>query len=80
MLESFGVRDKELCRKLIHYALVPDKPYSVKTDSNDTIYSYLHNDKQFYGSVDAIKEKLQYYSVDIPQGLIDIEDRKQKEK
>lgn len=76
MLESFGIRDKEQCRKLIHYALIPDKPYSAKTDSNDTIYSYLHNDKQYYGSVEAIKEKLKYYSVDIPEGLIDIEKKK----
>ena len=76
MLESFGIRDKEQCRKLIHYALTPDKPYSAKTDSNDTIYSYLHNDKQYYGAVEAIKEKLKYYSVDIPEGLIDIEKKK----
>ncbi len=80
MLESFGVRDKEQCRKLIHYALIPDKPYSAKTDSNDTIYSYLHNDKQYSGSVDSIKEKLQYYGIEIPQGLIDIELRKQKKQ
>lgn len=76
MLESFGVKDKESARKLIHFALFHGhKKYNSKTDSNDTVYSYLHNDKQLFKLTEDIKAVLDEYDVPIPEGLKELDKR-----
>ena len=70
MLESFGIRDKEQVRKVAHFVLQHGvTPYSIKTNSNDTIYSYLHDDKKLFKVTNEIKKVLKEYNVDIPEGL-----------
>ena len=75
MLESFGVKDKEQVRKIAHFALRHGVPYKNKTNSNDTIYSYLHNDAQLFKITNEIKKVLREYNVDIPEGLETLSNR-----
>ena len=76
MLESFGVKDREQARRLIHFALFHGKKkFKVKTDSNDTVYSYLHNDKQLFKLTGDIKSVLKEYDVPIPEGLKQLDER-----
>lgn len=76
MLESYGVKDKEKARKIIHFALYHgSKKYKVRVDSNDTTYNYLHNDKQLYKLVGDIEDVLREYDVPIPEGLKELDKR-----
>ena len=70
MLESLGVKDREAIRKIVHFALKYGKePYSAKTNSSDTIYSYLHNEKQLVNLTNEIQRILNEYGLEIPAGL-----------
>lgn len=75
MLECFGVKDKEQVRKLAHFVVKDKEPYKAKTNSNDTIYSILHNDKQIFKLTPYFKETLKRYGLPIPQGLEDLDKR-----
>ena len=69
MLQSFGINDKEQIRKVAHYVATPNKKYYTKTDSNDTVYDYLHHESKLYNVYDKIKETLQRFDIPIPENL-----------
>lgn len=75
MMECFEVKDKEKVRKIAHFVVKDKEPYSNKTNSNDTIYSILHNDKQIFKLTPYFKEVLKKYGLPIPDGLEDLDKR-----
>lgn len=75
MLECFGVKEPEQVRKLAHFVVKDKEEYTEKTNSNDTIYSILHNDKQIYKLTPYFKKTLKRYGLTIPDGLKELDKR-----
>ena len=69
MLQSFGINDKEQIRKVVHYVTSSNKPYNVRANSNDTIYSYLHDESKLLNVYEKIKETLHKYDIQIPDDM-----------
>ena len=63
MLQSFGIKDKEQIRKVVHYVASPHKEYQAKASPYDTIYTYLHDESKLLNVYEKVKVILQKYDI-----------------